>query len=327
MYNFDDIIGQNLIIDLLQNSIYNNSVNHLYIIDGDKKCGKTLLAKTFAKTLLCEKEGVNPCNKCSSCLSFDSDNNPDIFYITPRDKKSIGADIVREEITENALIRPFKYKYKIYIVEDFNLFTVQAQNAFLKTLEEPPSYVKFLLMTHDYTNLLETILSRSVVLKMTPLKKQYVEQYLKNNYTDIDIDLYASIANGNIGRAISLIENDDYLIERNNSLDTIKNLITLDIVDSINLYDTFSDYKNDISHYLSYFLYFYRDILIYKVTKNENTVIQKDKLHDIIAIEKSFSETNLLKKIDFLNDSIKKLQHNTNPALTIETLMLKLKEK
>lgn len=327
MYNFDDIVGQNLIVDLLQNSIYNDSVNHLYIIDGEHGCGKTLIAKTFAKTLLCENSGVNPCNKCSSCLSFDTDNNPDIFYITPKDKKSIGADIVREDITENALIRPFKYKYKIYIVEEFNLFTVQAQNAFLKTLEEPPSYVKFLLMTTDYTSLLETILSRSVILKITPLKKQYVYDYLYNIYPDKDIELYSSIANGNIGTALSLIENDNYLIERNLSFDTIKSLITLDIVDSMNLYDTFSDYKNDFSHYLTYFLYFYRDILVYKVTKNADSIIQKDKLSDYIIMEEAFSEKNLLKKIDFLNDSIKKLQHNTNPSLTIETLMLKLKEK
>lgn len=327
MYSFTEIKGNNLIVNLLQTSIETNKVNHSYIIDGENKSGKTLIAKTFAKTLLCELQGVNPCNKCPSCKSFDTDNNPDVIYVSNKDKKSIGADIVREDINETALIRPFKYKYKIYLIENFNLFTIQAQNAFLKTLEEPPSYVVFLLMTTNYNDLLETILSRSVVLKIKPLLNYDVSSYVEENYPEENETVIATIANGNIGTAISLIENEEFKEQREKALFIIKSLLIGDLVDTTLLYDEFLDYKNDLENFLSLFLYFYRDVLIYKNTKNIDNILQKDKLNDIIELEKKFTENNLLKKIENINISIEKLKHNTNVQLTIETLMLKLKEK
>lgn len=327
MYSFDEIKGNNLIINLLQNSIKNDRVNHLYIIDGEKRSGKTMLAKTFAKTLLCEKGSINPCNCCSSCKSFDGDNNPDVFYITNKDNKSIGVDIIREDINENVLIRPFKYKYKVYLIENFNLLTVGAQNAFLKTLEEPPEYAIFLLMTKNYSDLLETILSRSVILKLKPLGKKDLLSYINETYPNENADVLASISNGNIGTIIDIVEDDTFTKKRDDALNIIKDLVTYDLSDTLLLYERFVDYKDDLENFLSYFLHFYRDMLIYKNKKNSDIIIQKDKLNDIINLESKFTEKNLLNKIENINCAIQKLGHNTNVQLTIETLLLKLKEK
>ncbi len=326
MYSFDKIKGNNLIINLFQSSIYNNNIGHSYIIDGESGSGKTLLAKTFAKTLLCEKSDVNPCLKCSSCLSFDSNNNPDIFYIEPKTTKSIGTDIVRDEINETVLIKPFKYKYKIYIIEDFNALSIQAQNSFLKTLEEPPNYVVFLLLTTNYNTLLQTILSRCVILKTKPLSDNLIKEYLLENFNNSDIDTIASISNGNIGTAINYIQDDAFLEKREFALNIIKKIIKADLVETTLLYNDFSDYQNDIESVFLLFSYFYRDMLIYKNTKNIQNIIQKDKLNDIIDLEQRFSEKNLLKKLQSINNSIEKLKHNTNKQMTVELLLLKLKE-
>ncbi len=327
MYSFDKIKGNELIIDLLQSSIFYNNINHSYIIDGEKQSGKTLLAKTFAKTLLCEVGGVNPCLKCASCISFDNDNNPDVVYITNSDKqKSIGVEKIREEINETVLIRPFKYNKKVYIIEDFNLLTVQAQNAFLKTLEEPPNYVVYLLMTTNYNDLLQTILSRSVVLKIKPLSSKHIEEFLEETYKNDNYKVISSIANGNIGNAISLIENDEFLQKRDKALYIIKKIIVSDIVETTLLYNEFADYQDNLESFLDIFIYFYRDILIYKNCKNIENIIQKDKINDIIELESKFSEKNLLLKIININNSIAKLKHNTNKQMTIELLLLKLKE-
>ncbi len=326
MYTFEKIKGNNLIVNLFQDSIFYNSINHCYIIDGEKGSGKTLLAKSFAKTLLCENSDVNPCMTCPSCLSFDSDNNPDIFYIENKDGKSIGADIIRDDINETVLIKPFKYKYKIYLIENFNTLTVPAQNAFLKTLEEPPSYVIFLLMTTNHNDMLPTILSRSVVLKIKPISESLVFEYLTENYDRPDLLSIASISNGNIGSAINYIEDELFLEKRNTVLSIIKKVIVSDLVETTLLYEHFTDYLDDLDNILNLFLAFYRDILIYKNTKNIENIIQKDKLNDIIELEQKFSEKNLLKKIQSINNSIEKLKHNTNKQMTIELLLLKLKE-
>ncbi len=326
MYTFDKIEGNNLIINLLQSSIFDNKINHSYIIDGEKGIGKTLLSKTFAKTLVCEQSNVNPCLKCSSCLSFDSDNNPDIIYINNISTKTIGVDVIRNEISETVLVKPFKYKYKVYLIEDFNALSVQAQNAFLKTLEEPPNYVVFLLMTTNHNNLLQTILSRCTILKLKPLNDYYVAKYLTENFTNIDAHSIASMSNGNIGTAINYINDDTFLEKRNFSLLIIKKILNCDIVETTMLYNEFIDYLNDIETIFINLSYFYRDMLIYKNTKNIENIIQKDKLNDIIELEQNFSEKNLLKKLQNINNSIEKLKHNTNKQMTIELLLLKLKE-
>ncbi len=326
MYSFDKIKGNNLIINLLQSSIFNNNIGHSYIIDGESGSGKTLIANTFAKTLLCEASGVNPCLKCSSCLSFDSKNNPDIIYIQPHNTKTIGTDIIKDEINETVLIKPFKYKYKIYLIEDFNSLSIQAQNSFLKTLEEPPSYIVFLMLTTNYNTLLQTILSRCVILKTKPLTASLIKDFLEETIKSDDIDTIASISNGNIGTALNYIEDTSFLEKRSLVLNIIKKLINTDLVETTLLYNDLSDYQNELESILLLFSYFYRDMLIYKNSKNMQNIIQKDKLNDIIELEQRFSEKNLLKKLESINNSIEKLSHNTNKQMTIELLLLKLKE-
>ena len=139
MYSFEEIVGHKEIIEGLQQGIKSKKVSHSYIFDGIEGIGKKTLAYAYAKTLQCLKEGISPCNECISCRSFDSGNHPDVFFIKS-EKKNLGVDEIREGILKEMEIKPYKYKYKIFIVENADNMTVQAQNALLKTIEEPPAY-------------------------------------------------------------------------------------------------------------------------------------------------------------------------------------------
>ena len=137
-----------------------------------------LLASAFAQTLQCEKGGVEPCGTCHSCVQAQSLNQPDIIRVTHEKPNSIGVDDIRDQLCSDILIRPYSSPWKIYIVDEAEKMTVQAQNALLKTIEEPPAYGMVLLLTENSQSFLPTILSRCVTLKLRPVKDEQIRKYL-----------------------------------------------------------------------------------------------------------------------------------------------------
>lgn len=150
MPDFKDIIGHEEIISHLKNAVRLKKISHAYIFDGEEGAGKNLLAQTFAQTLQCEKGGEDPCGVCRSCKQAVSSNQPDIIYVRHEKPGSIGVEDIREQLCGDIQIRPYSSPYKIYLIDEAEKMTVQAQNALLKTIEEPPSYgVIFLLTTNS----------------------------------------------------------------------------------------------------------------------------------------------------------------------------------
>ena len=177
MAGFSEIIGHEQIIEHLQNAIRLNKVSHAYILDGEEGSGKMLLASAFAQTLQCEQGGTEPCGKCHSCIQAESRNQPDIIRVTHEKPGSIGVDDIRDQLCSDILIRPYSSPWKIYIVDEAEKMTVQAQNALLKTIEEPPAYGIVLLLTENSEAFLPTILSRCVTLKLRPVKDEQIRKY------------------------------------------------------------------------------------------------------------------------------------------------------
>lgn len=138
MAGFHDIIGHEKIKEHLQKAIGYQRVSHAYILSGEEGMGRKTIAKAFAMTLLCEKHGTEPCMECHSCKQFLSGNHPDVIWVTHEKPASIGVDDVRIQINDTVSIRPYSSPYKIYLVDEAEKMTVQAQNALLKTIEEPP---------------------------------------------------------------------------------------------------------------------------------------------------------------------------------------------
>ena len=161
MSGFQDIVGHKQNIEHLKNAEKMNKVSHAYIFSGEKGSGKKLLANTFAELLQCESEGEKPCGKCRSCRQAESGNHPDIIRITHEKPNTISVDDIREQLVGDVQIKPYQSKYKIYIVPDAEKMNVQAQNALLKTIEEPPAYAVILFLTTNASDM--------VVLLVRPL--------------------------------------------------------------------------------------------------------------------------------------------------------------
>ena len=166
------VLGQNHITQHFENAIKMGKISHAYIINGEAESGKMELALQFAKALQCEDNntvGKTPtgvaCGKCKSCHQTDTGNQPDIRIVT-YEKSGIGVDEIREQINNHIVIKPYSSKHKIYIVPDCEKMTEAAQNALLKTIEEPPEYGIIILLTTNADKFLQTILSRCVVLNI-----------------------------------------------------------------------------------------------------------------------------------------------------------------
>lgn len=175
MGSFKDVVGHRDVIQYLQNAVAENRVSQAYIVNGERGTGKKMLAKLFAMALLCEEHGPEPCNKCHSCVQAESNNHPDIIWVTHEKPGSIGVDDVRTQINNTVAIKPYQGPYKVYIIPEADIMTVQAQNALLKTIEEPPQYAVFILLTENADVLLPTINSRCVMLKLRYIKDALIK--------------------------------------------------------------------------------------------------------------------------------------------------------
>lgn len=328
MYTFKEIVGNEQIIKNLQNSIANNKLSHAYIINGSSGCGKKLLANTFAKTLQCETNANDACCNCISCKVFDSSNHPDIIYVKSTNIKSIGVEDIRQQVVNIAQIKPYKYKYKIFIIEDADKMTVQAQNSILKTIEEAPLYDIFLLLSNKINNFLPTIISRCVILKIKPLSTDTILDYIICNL-NVETNLakiYSAFAQGNIGKAILISDSEEFINIRNKTIEWNIELKNKDIVQIFELVNEIEAYKSDIDSILDISYMFYRDILMAKNSDTEKYILQTDKM-DIIQQEyNNISYDSIFKILDIIETTRQKLKVNANFQLALEIMFLKINE-
>ena len=159
MVSFNNIIGHEEIIRHLKNAMTTGKISHSYIFTGRPGSGKKLLATTYAMTLQCEAGGTEPCQKCDSCKKAMGKNHPDIIMVNHEKPGTITIDEVRDQVIHDVAIKPYCSQHKIYIIPDAEMMTVQAQNALLKTIEEPPEYAVIMLLTSNVDALLPTIQS------------------------------------------------------------------------------------------------------------------------------------------------------------------------
>ena len=171
MAEFKDIVGHKQIIEHLQNAIRMGKISHAYILNGENNAGKMMLAESFATALQCESGDANPCMKCRSCHQSMEHNQPDIIYVTHEKPNIISVDDIRHQLNNDIVIKPYSSKYKVYIIDEAEKMNIQAQNALLKTIEEPPSYAVILLLTTNADSFLPTILSRCITLNLKTVKE------------------------------------------------------------------------------------------------------------------------------------------------------------
>ncbi len=328
MKGFRQIIGHKDVIRHLQNAIEANKVSHAYILNGEKGSGKKMIARVFAKALNCESDEERPCEKCHSCLQANSGNHPDIMEITHDKPNSISVDDIREQIVEDVQVRPYSSPYKIYIVSDAEKMTMQAQNALLKTIEEPPSYVVVLLLTTNVSALLPTILSRCVMLNTKPVPDSQVRDYLMEHaqIPDYQADICVAFAQGNIGKAVQLATSENFNEIKGAAIHLLTHLKDMDIADITAAVKAVSEFKVDIRDYLDILAVWYRDVLYFKATNDANGIIFRENLRTIQEQTRRCSYEGVEQILEGIRKAKARLTANVNFELTMELLFLLIKE-
>ncbi len=326
--NYSDIIGQNHILDHFRNAIDYGKVSHAYILNGEKGTGKKSMARLFAQALECESPD-KPCGLCHACKQCESDNHPDIKWITHEKPNTISVADVREQLNGDIMIKPYSGAYKVYIIDEAEKLNVAAQNAILKTIEEPPAYAVILLLTNNAATFLPTIMSRCVMLNVRPLGKEVIADYLmrKQGIPDYNAKLAAEFADGNLGKAINLAASDHFNDLKDNVLSVVVHAKDMELSELVAAVKEVDNYKLEIEDYLNVMRMWYRDVLLYKATRNIDELIFKDKVSDIIKIAEKSSFNGIQEVLEAIDKCRVRLNANVNFDLAVELMFLTINER
>ena len=328
MATFQDIIGQDQMKEHLMGAIQHGKVSHAYLINGERSSGKEFIAKVFAKALQCEEGGIEPCGKCHSCKQAVGRNQPDILYMRHEKPNTISVDDIRTQLNNDIVIKPYSSKYKVYIVDEAEKMNVQAQNALLKTIEEPPAYAVIILLTTNADRFLPTILSRCVTLNIKAVPDEKIKKYLMSHYQipDYQAEVCVAFAQGNVGKAIALASSEDFNELKASAIQLIKRLDDIDLYEMTEAVKQISEYKLEINDYFDLMMIWYRDVLYYKATKDVNKLIFKDEIYDIKRQAEQSSYNGIETILEALQKAQVRLSANVNFDLVIELLLLTIKE-
>ena len=328
MAKFTDIVGQEQLKEHLQNAIAMNKVSHAYIINGERNAGKEFIARVFAMALQCEKKEAEPCGECHSCKQALSNNQPDIIYISHEKPNTIGVEDIRAQINNDIVIKPYSSPRKIYIVNEGEKMTPQAQNALLKTLEEPPEYAVIVILTTNVEALLPTVLSRCVVLNMKPVSDALVKKYLMEQLgvPDYKANICVAFARGNIGQAKLLASCEEFEKVKDEAISLVKNINDMEIHEIVKAIKKISEYKFDVNDYLDILMAWYRDVLFFKATKDVNSLVFKEEIQQIMRVSDRSTYEGIETIVNALQSAKKRLEANVNFDLTMELLLLAIQE-
>ena len=339
---FDEVVGQEYIVKILKNTIKNKRIAHAYLFAGPRGTGKTTIAKLFAKAINCEDFNEEACDSCPSCLAFKENNHPDIIELDAASNNSV--DDIRE-IIEQVPYSPIVGKYKVYIIDEVHMLSSSAFNALLKTLEEPPAHVVFILATTDPQKIIPTVLSRCQRYNFSKIsnlnmEKKMVEILNKEHlqYEDKALDEVAMLAEGGMRDALSILEqilsynNDGIFLEdvqRIFGLSTKEEKVELlikihnDLTGSINLLRQMYDSGIDPKRLCVDLLEIIKESLIYSDDQNE-TLLNKLSKFDCMNILDVVSANDLLSDITYLEEALNKARSNQSFLTYLELAEVKM---
>lgn len=329
MSKFTEVVGQEQLKEHLKDAIRLNKVSHAYIINGERNAGKEFIAKIFVMALQCENpQDAEPCQECHSCRQALSGNHPDIIFLTHEKPNTIGVDDIRSQINGDVAIKPYSGPRKVYIINEGEKMTVQAQNALLKTLEEPPEYVVILILTTNVDSLLPTVLSRCVVLNMKPAKDAQIRRFLMETMQvpDYKANICVAFARGNVGKAKLLAKSEEFDKVKEEAVTLLKYISEMEINEIVTAIKKINEYKFDVNDYLDILSVWYRDVLLFKATRDANGLIFREELQAIRKVADKSTYEGIEKIIDALEKAKQRLSANVNFDLTMELLLLTIQE-
>lgn len=332
MLSFKDIIAQDKIKKYFKEAIKSKNISHAYIINGDKGIGKKTIAEAFALELMCKQKNA-PCLLCHSCKQTLAKTNIDIRYIRHEKPNTISVAEVREQLLDDAKSKPFNSEYKIYIIDEANKLTKEAQNAILKTIEEPPSYVIIMLLSDNMEAFLDTILSRCIKLNMEYIKEDILSRYLKEKYA-IDIEYannLAAYARGNIGKAIEVYEIEEQKLIYEENLEILRNIKNIKMSKIIEISKNLRK-RATLVEFVDFVRLWYRDILLLKVAKSYSeekklkNIVFKSEYKYLLEQAREYNFKKISSILDILDITVDRINSNVNMDLNIFMLLEELSE-
>ena len=241
----------------------------------------------------------------------------------------ISIDEIRTQVVQSVSIRPYYGSYKIYLIPDAELMNIAAQNALLKTIEEPPSYAVIILITSNADALLPTILSRCVRLEVKVVEDSLIKKYLmeKLQVPDYEADVEVSMAHGSVGRAKEAATSREFMDFTEKALHLLKNADTMDTVGLNEAVREVTEDKQRIEEYLDIFQFWFRDVLMFKATREMDHLVFKQQFNDIREQAGKRSYENLEKILEAIEMTRARLRANVNMELAVELLFMTVREK
>lgn len=344
---FDEVLGQEHVTTTLKNQIISGNIGHAYIFAGTKGTGKTSTAKIFSRAVNClSPVDGNPCNECEICKGIMDESIMDVIEMDAASNRKI-EDI--REIRDKVIYPPSKAKYKIYIIDEVHMLTNQAFNALLKTLEEPPKHLIFILATTELQKLPQTIVSRCQRFDFKRLSSRDIIANMENILDGLNIEvdekvlkLIARNSDGAMRDALSLL--DQLISYDSENLTYSDAMAILGIANTELIFSLVEDIKNrkieesllainniiqegkDIAQFIKDLIYHYRNLLIVKTSNSATDIMDMDEdmINDYRNQGKDMSLDYILKSLDLLNDSEKRISWATQPRIILEMTIIKL---
>ena len=347
--NFEDLIGQEVVAETISKAIKQNKVSNAYLFTGIRGVGKTTIARILAKSLNCTAGIENQCKlKCENCDAITNSNHIDVLEIDAASKT--GIDDVRELI-EFSRYGPTSSKYKIFIIDEVHMLSKQAFNALLKTLEEPPEYLKFIFATTEVKKIPVTVLSRCTRFDLSRVKSDELFKYIKSvskkengSISDDVIKLIVRISEGSVRDALSLLDRALISSDDNNKLDIKEAQKIFGYFDKTNLIELFEylfsgnenkvidiyrsiynqgvDPKIFLNDFLE-ILYYLKNISF--IDKNGNNFNLNDDDHDkIVKIAESLENSTLLLFWQFTIKTLSEIEIVSDPNISLEMFLIRL---
>ena len=296
--SFNELIGNKKIKQDLTRILENNTVSHSYMFIGTKGIGKKLFAKEFAKGILCNNKEKRPCEECKSCIEFVNSNNPDYYEINlADDENSIKIDTIRE-LQKKIQELPIVSNRKVYIINDSEYMTKDAQNCLLKTLEEPPSFVTLILIVSNENMILNTIKSRCLKLYFNGIPNNEIMNYIKQN---LNFDAFTpnmlKACEGSIGKAKNIYANANTYLEVDKVFNNIEKHTLIDVISKLEVLYKNKEHINEILEYI-------------------NTIF----------IEKARNDFKYIQYIKYIEEAKRDIKQNCNYDMCIDNLLFKIFE-
>ena len=330
--SFDDIIGGQKLAAYIRESDAKGHIPHALMLVGEEGSGKKTFARLFAKTIQCEVRRGDPCLNCQSCLQIDAGQHPDVKMIAPEEgkkRRSISVKAIRAELSEGAYIKPYKGPYKIYVVDQAQNMTIEAQNALLKILEEPPAYIVIVLLTTNEDSLLQTVRSRCVIFRTESASQEETARYLMEEIMVPDYLAYpaAQFARGNLGKAARLALSEKFRDIYAGVVRYFERARHLEYDQILEVEEQYAKDAETLDLLLDMIHLYLRDLLAVKTGTAEGKLFFANEEEALYKAAGSVSYKGIAEIEKQIFAVRERLEENVAPDMALEVLLTTIKEK